>query len=162
MWGQHAGSPPTLISPNCPLLKPKLSIALCPLPLLPRGNTTTTTTSGAISSLTTPTKQWPQVLPELAWPPKALKEDYGLQAIMPGYPSIEEVPLARELEAFKAWCIEPMQLSRGLAYSNPVKEVTFEGVVDTIHGMLGCCFKVSNCFEAPVVKVVAWIMNYGL
>ena len=78
----------------------------------------------------------------MAWPPRALKEDYGLQTILPNYEAREDIPLGGELVAFKAWCTEPFHLGRGMAYPNPVKEVTFAWAQETIHAMCGFLVKV--------------------
>jgi hypothetical protein len=87
---------------------------------------------------------WPTELPELAWPPRALKEDYGLPTILPGYASRVDIPLGVELDTFKLWCIQPLHLGRGVAYPQPVKEVTFSGAQDTIHAICGFLMKVSK------------------
>lgn len=110
-------------------------------------------------------KDWPNVLPELAWPPKALKEDYGLHTIMPDYASKADVPLSKELKAFKAWCKAPMDISRGLTYSSPVKEITFEGCQETIMCMMGCCFKVIGmmlCTRSCIICMTLHPRSIGL
>jgi hypothetical protein len=86
--------------------------------------------------------EWPTTLPQLAWPPKSLTEDYGLHTILPQYQDDPSIPLGLEVVNFKAWCMEPMHLGRGMQYANPVKDITFEGAMDCVHGFMGFMFKV--------------------
>lgn len=91
-------------------------------------------------------RDWPMELPELAWPPKALKEDYGLATLMPDFKTRADIPLAQEIEEFESWCKQPIHIGRGTDYANPVKQVTFEGGLDCVQGFMGFMFKVSTMY----------------
>lgn len=86
--------------------------------------------------------RWPTRIPELAFPPVALRDDYGLKTIIHEYASRADIPVAQELPLLEAWCKEPVELSRGLDYPKPVKNVTYEGTKDTILGFTGFMLKV--------------------
>lgn len=89
-------------------------------------------------------RDWPKVLPELVWTPKALREDYGFNTLFPNYMADPTIPLSSEVASLKDWCMDAVNLDRGLMYANPVKGVTFEGMLDTVHGVVGFMFKVSD------------------
>lgn len=101
-------------------------------------------------------RRWPTTLPELAWPPKALKEDYGLHTIIPEYASDPNIPLGAEVSAFKTWCTQPLHLGRGVMYANLVKEVTFSGAEDTIHALCGFLMKVSHLHIYSSGTTMCW------
>lgn len=87
-------------------------------------------------------RDWPVAIPELAWPPKALQQDYGLHTMLPSYSEDASIPLGQEVEEFRAWCTQPMHLGRGLQYANPVRSITFERDLECVHGFIGFMFKV--------------------
>ena len=102
---------------------------------------------GSSSSSSSYTQDWPTTLPQLAFPPKALVEDYGLQALLPGMMSSNSssnFPFAKEVPAIQAFFTEGVHMGRGMEYPNPVKQVTWEGALDSVQGFLGFMFKVGG------------------
>lgn len=89
-------------------------------------------------------RDWPLRLPELAFPPKALKEDYSLGTLHPTFHQDTDIPLSKELIEFREWCTTPVHLGRGTSYPNPVVAITFEGCEDVILGFMGFMLKVSS------------------
>lgn len=87
---------------------------------------------------------WPLRLPELAFPPKALREDYCLATLLPTFHQDTDIPLSKELIEFREWCTTPVHLGRGTSYPNPVANITFEGCEDVILGFMGFMLKVSS------------------
>lgn len=85
----------------------------------------------------------PTHIPNYAFHPKDLSGDFGLHTLIKDYASDASIPLGKEVREFRAWCTDDMCLSRGLQYSRPVKQVTFEGALETVHSFTGFMFKVS-------------------
>jgi len=88
-------------------------------------------------------RDWPLTLPELAFPPRALVDDYGLQSIIPNFRDNAEIPLGRQLTAFKSWCTTPVHIGRGTEYLRPVANITYEGCESSVLGFMGFMLKVS-------------------
>jgi hypothetical protein len=82
-------------------------------------------------------------MPAEAFPPRSLKEDYGLATALPDFVNNLDIPLGAELLELEAFCKEPFHFGRGVAYPNPIKDTTFEGLLDTVLGFTGYMFKVS-------------------
>lgn len=96
---------------------------------------------------------WPDTLPDLAWPAKSLKEDYGLHAVLPGFmSSSSSIPYAQEVQPIKAFFMQDVHMGRGLEYPNPVKHVTCDGALETLQGFLGFMCKV----RGPGVGHCTW------
>lgn len=89
-------------------------------------------------------RDWPSTLPELAFPPKALKDNYSLNTILPGFREDKSIVLGRQLDAFKAWCTAPVHMGRGTDYPNPVANITYEGCEAVVLGFMGFMLKVSH------------------
>jgi len=96
----------------------------------------------AEDDLHTMQRDWPSTLPELVFPPSALKSDYSLKVLLPDYKDDSGIPLGQELDDYRAWCVEPVNLDRSSEYSAPVQPVTVTGALDCIHGFMGFMFKV--------------------
>lgn len=90
------------------------------------------------------TRDWPTKLPELAFPPTTLKDDYSLATILPKFREHQDIPLVEELRAFKEWCTTPVNLARGQEYPNHVASITYQGNEDNILGFTGFMFKVCH------------------
>lgn len=77
----------------------------------------------------------------MAWSQAALRDDYGLLTQLPGYKEDPSIPLATEVLELKDWCTTPLHLGRGHVYPHAVKGVTFDNMMETVHGFIGCLFK---------------------
>lgn len=85
---------------------------------------------------------WPMQMPVETFTPRSLKEDYGLITTLPNFVTDPAIPLGPELLELEAFCKEPFHFGRGVAYPNPIKDSTFEGLVDTVQAFTGYLFKV--------------------
>lgn len=102
-------------------------------------------------------RDWPTTLPELAFPPKALAQDYSLAALLPTYRQDATIPLGQELDLFKEWCMAPVHLGRGVQYPAPVATITYQGCEDTILGFCGFMLKVRSHSVLWVSVCCEWI-----
>lgn len=87
-------------------------------------------------------RDWPTGMLELAWPPKSLKDNYGLHTCLPDWSSA--CPLGTEMVTFRAWCTDGMNTDRGKQYARPVQNNTFDGTMDCVLGFMGFQLKVGE------------------